>query len=200
MFSQTIAERRADLVWQQLGILLAGRLVFNTAFRVVYPLLPLLAVGLGVDLQTASLLVTVQVAASLLSPLGGLITDSYGERATLLVGLALFTAGAVLCALAGAFWPFLAGYALVGLGTALYMPAVQTYASNRSAYSARGRVLGGSLRENIAAGGSGDPRGWKSVPPATGSRRPCSISSPRGFPGPLCSTPSAARAPAGSVR
>jgi predicted MFS family arabinose efflux permease len=109
---------------------------------VVYPLLPLLALGLGVALQTASLLVTVQVAASLLSPLGGVITDRYGERATLLVGLVFFTAGAAGCALATAFWPFLMGYGLIGLGTALYMPAVQTYASNRSAYSQRGRVLG----------------------------------------------------------
>jgi predicted MFS family arabinose efflux permease len=141
MVAETI-ERRAELGLQQLGILLAGRLVFNTAFRVVYPLLPLLAVGLGVHLQTASLLVTVQVAASLLSPVGGVITDRYGERATLLVGLTLFTVGAAGCALATSFWPFMAGYGLIGLGTSVYMPAVQTYASNRSTYSQRGRVLG----------------------------------------------------------
>lgn len=143
MVSQTqTAARAADLGWRQLGILLAGRLIFNSAFRMVYPLLPLLAVGLGVDLRTASLLVTVQVTASLLSPLGGTITDRLGERATLLAGLVAFTLGAVGCALAAGFWPFMAGYALIGLGTALYMPAVQTYASNRSDYSQRGRVLG----------------------------------------------------------
>jgi predicted MFS family arabinose efflux permease len=143
MLSQTrTAGRTATLAWRQLAILLAGRLVFHSAFRVVYPLLPLLAAGLGVDLRTASLLVTVQVSTSLLSPLGGLITDRYGERATLLTGLCLFTLGAVGCALARGFGPFLAGYGLIGLGTALYMPAVQTYASNRSDYSQRGRVLG----------------------------------------------------------
>lgn len=132
----------AELGWRQLSILLAGRLAFNTAFRMVYPLLPFLALGLGVTLQTASLLVTVQVAALLLSPLGGTITDRFGERATLLAGLACFTLGAAGCALATSFWPFLAGYGLIGLGTALFMPAVQTYASNRSPYSRRGRVLG----------------------------------------------------------
>jgi predicted MFS family arabinose efflux permease len=143
MFSQTrTAGRPTALAWRQLAILLMGRLVFHTAFRVVYPLLPLLALGLGVSLRTASLLVTVQVSASLLSPLGGLITDRYGEHAPLLAGLGLFTLGAVGCALARSFGPFLAGYGLIGLGTALYMPAVQTYASNRSDYSQRGRVLG----------------------------------------------------------
>jgi predicted MFS family arabinose efflux permease len=142
MVSQTKAAPAATLGWRQLATLLAGRLVFNTAFRAVYPLLPLLAAGLGVDLRTASLLVTVQVAASLLSPLGGAITDRFGERATLLAGLGFFALGAAGCALAQSFGPFLAGYGLIGLGTALYMPAVQTYASNRSAYGERGRVLG----------------------------------------------------------
>ncbi|MFV9503183.1 MAG: MFS transporter [Oscillochloridaceae bacterium umkhey_bin13] len=136
------AERAQELAWQELAVLLGGRLVFNTAFRVVYPLLPLLAVGLGVSLQTASLLVTMQVAATLLSPLGGQITDRFGERTTLLLGIGLLVLGAVGCALADGMGLFLVGYALIGLGTALYMPAVQTYASNRSAYAQRGRILG----------------------------------------------------------
>lgn len=128
--------------WRELWVLLGGRLVFNTAFRLVYPLLAFLAAGFEVSLQRASLLVTVQVAATLLSPLGGQLADARGERAVLATGLGLLTAGAAVCALAPSFWPFLGGYALIGLGTALFMPAVQAYASNRSAYGERGRVLG----------------------------------------------------------
>lgn len=141
MVASTV-EQGTTLHWRELVVLLVGRLVFNTAFRVLYPLLPLLAVGMGVSLATVSLLVTVQVAATLLSPLGGQITDRFGERTTLLVGLALLVLGATGCALARSLPLFMAGYALIGLGTALYMPAVQTYASNRSAYSERGRILG----------------------------------------------------------
>jgi len=126
----------------QLGILLAGKLTFNSAFRVVYPLLAALALLFGVPLATASLLVTVQVAAALLSPLGGALSDARGERTTMCWGLALFCAGALVCALSSAFVPFLLGYALIGLGTALYNPAVQAYASARTPYSQRGRVLG----------------------------------------------------------
>jgi predicted MFS family arabinose efflux permease len=126
----------------QLLILLLGRLVFNTAFRVVYPLLPVLAGGFEVGLGTASLLVTVQVAANLLSPLGGLLSDARGERFTMIVGLLIFCCGAAICALTTAFGLFLVGYGLVGLATALYMPAVHAYASARSDYSQRGRVLG----------------------------------------------------------
>lgn len=137
-----VIKRETGLSWRELAILLGGRLVFNTGFRLLYPLLAFLSVGFGVSLQTASLLVTVQVAATLLSPLGGAFSDARGERAALIGGLALFCAGAVVCALAPSFWPFLAGYALIGLATALFMPAVQSYASNRSDYSQRGRVLG----------------------------------------------------------
>jgi len=137
-----VIKREAGLSWRELAILLGGRLVFNTGFRLLYPLLAFLSVGFGVSLQTASLLVTVQVAATLLSPLGGAFSDARGERAALVGGLLLFCVGAVVCALATSFWPFLAGYALIGLATALFMPAVQAYASNRSDYSQRGRVLG----------------------------------------------------------
>jgi predicted MFS family arabinose efflux permease len=130
------------LAWQQLAILLSGRLLINTAFRMVYPLLVFLAAGLQVDLRTAGLLVTLQVAATLLSPLGGTLADTYGDRAVILGGLVCFCSGSLICALAGSFWPFMFGYVLIGLATALYNPSVQAYASARSDYARRGRILG----------------------------------------------------------
>src|SRR5262249_31577935 len=38
--------------------------------------------------------------------------------------------------------PFLLGYSVIGLGTTLYYPADQAYASARTAYTRRGRILG----------------------------------------------------------
>ncbi len=140
--SGSTAQPEMELGWQELAVLIGARLVLNTAFRVVYPLLPVLAAALGVSLEQVSLLVTVQVGATLLSPLGGLITDRYGDRVTLLAGLSIFTLGATICAPATSLSVFLLGYSLIGLGTALFMPAMQTYASNRSTYGQRGRVLG----------------------------------------------------------
>jgi predicted MFS family arabinose efflux permease len=132
----------APLTWRQLTLLLAGRLTLNTAFRIVYPLLAFLATGLHVDLSTASLLVTAQVAATLISPLGGRLSDVYGERITMIGGLLLFCAGAAVCAVADVFVPFMLGYGLIGFGTALYHPAAQAYASARTRYARRGQVLG----------------------------------------------------------
>lgn len=126
----------------QLALLIAGRLTINTAFRVVYALLTFLAVSFGVDITTVSLLITMQVAATLLSPLGGTLADTRGERFTMLLGLSVFVVGAGICMLASSFGLFLAGYGLIGLGMALFQPAVQAYASMRTPYARRGWVLG----------------------------------------------------------
>lgn len=126
----------------QILVLLLGRFVFNTGFRVIYPLLPLLAHGLQVSLSMVSLLVTVQVGATMLSPLGGMLADRYGERRSMLLGLALFSVGAAICGLASEFGMFMLGYTLIGMATALYMSPAQAYASARSAYSERARILG----------------------------------------------------------
>ncbi|MFP4439959.1 MAG: MFS transporter [Chloroflexaceae bacterium] len=135
-------ETTAPLTWRQIIPMVLGRLTCNTAFRMIYPLLTFLAAGLAVDLQTASLLVTVQVGATLISPLGGILSDARGERTTMIWGLIVFSSGTLICALARQFWPFLLGYGLIGFGTALYLPALQAYASARTSYARRGRVLG----------------------------------------------------------
>jgi DHA1 family inner membrane transport protein len=132
----------APLSGRQLVLLFAGRLAVHTAFRLVYPLLAFLAAGLAVDLRAASLLITVQVAATLISPLGGRLADNYGELVVMRGGLTLFCLGAGICALVHSFAPFLLGYSLIGLGTTFYNPAGQAYASARTAYARRGQVLG----------------------------------------------------------
>ncbi len=141
MTTQAI-DQTPGLGWGALLALLGGRFVINTAFRIVYPLLALLATKLAVDLRTASLLITMQVGVTLLSPLGGRLADLRGDRFAMLAGLAIFCVGAVVCALANSFGLFLLGYSVIGFGSTLYMPAVQLYASARSDYAQRGRVLG----------------------------------------------------------
>jgi predicted MFS family arabinose efflux permease len=126
----------------QLAAVTLGRLALNVAYRIVYPLQPFLALHLHVDLRTVSALVTVQVLASNASPLGGTLADTRGERAIMSAGLSLFCVGAALCALSASFGGFLAGYALVGLATALYQPAAQAYLSARTSYGRRGQALG----------------------------------------------------------
>ena len=126
----------------QLAIITASRLVINVAYRILYPLLPFLSGYLNVDLQTVSILVTVQVITALASPLGGILIDTRGERNIMAGGLVLFCLGTALCALSSTFAFFLVGYALVGLSVTLYQPAAQAYLSKRTSYERRGFALG----------------------------------------------------------
>jgi MFS transporter, DHA1 family, inner membrane transport protein len=126
----------------QLALVTLGRLALTTAYRILYPLQPFLVLHLNVDLRTVTLLVTTQVFASLISPLGGALTDTRGERTIMAWALGLFCVGSALCALSATFGVFLVGYALIGLAIALYQPAAQAYLSARTQYARRGRALG----------------------------------------------------------
>ena len=136
------ASRDANLTTTQLIIVTGGRLALVAAFRIIYPLQPFLTGELGIDLRTVSALITVQLAASMLSPIGGALADTRGERTTMSGGLALFASGTLLCALSPSFLAFLIGYVLVGLAVALYQPAGQAYLAARTPYTRRGWALG----------------------------------------------------------
>ncbi|MCX6014987.1 MAG: MFS transporter [Chloroflexales bacterium] len=123
-------------------VVTAGRLASTTAFRIVYPLLPFLSHRFDISLQQGATLIAIQTAASLASPIGGALSDRFGERKAMLIALTLFITGAFSCSFASGFMAFLVGYLLIGLATTLYLPSGQAYLSARSPYEQRARVLG----------------------------------------------------------
>ncbi len=127
---------------RDLAIITIARLSLTTAFRILYPLLPLLAQQFNTSLPIVSALVTVQLLASLASLFGGTLADRRGARWTMQLGLVLLCIGALVCAVAGSFAVFFIGYILIGLAMALYLPAAQSSISARTSYAQRGRALG----------------------------------------------------------
>ncbi|MBU6334176.1 MAG: MFS transporter [Chloroflexi bacterium] len=130
------------LTSRELAIVTVARLVLTVAFRVLYPLLPFLGDHLRVDLALVSTLVTIQLLASLLSPVAGMLADAYGERPLMLAGLLMYVAGTLVCALDLGFTGYLVGYIGVGIALALFQPPSTAYLSARSSYARRGRVIG----------------------------------------------------------
>jgi predicted MFS family arabinose efflux permease len=132
--------------------LLFLKLVANTAFRFVYPFLPAIARGLGIDLTQAGALVSVRWASSLATPavmsFAGRVP---GSRRLLIVGLIVFSAGSIVTAWTGVFAGALIGFALLGLAKPMIDISGQVYVSERVAYEQRARYLG--IMEIAWAGG-----------------------------------------------
>ncbi len=132
---------RADAP-RTLAVMLIARTVINIPMRIVYPFLPAISRGLGVPLETASLLFAVRGLISAIGPLYGYLADRYGHRRMMLVGLTAMVGGAALIAASPAFGWALAGFALLGFSKASFDPAMQAYVGNTVPYERRGRVMG----------------------------------------------------------
>jgi DHA1 family inner membrane transport protein len=126
----------------QLGAATLARVLLNTARRFAYPFAPALSRGLGVPLTSVSSLLAVNQATGLLSPPFGLLSDRWGHRRLMLVGLAMLIVGL----LAGGAWPVygmvMLALALAGLGKSVFDPALQAYVGERVPYQRRGMAIG----------------------------------------------------------
>ena len=124
------------------GIILLSRLALNMQMRVIYPFLPAISRGLGVPLQTTSLILTARAVANLSSPLFGALSDRFGRRALMVTGLLILTSGTLLVALAPSFGAVVAAVAFLSLSKAVYDPAVLAYLGDAVPYERRGRMMG----------------------------------------------------------
>jgi predicted MFS family arabinose efflux permease len=117
------------------------RIVMSTAYRMVYPFLPVFARGLGVDLNALSLALSARSLVGMFGPFFAGFSDSRGRRAGMVLGLLIFTAGAALMVI----WP---GYLALTLalifmlfGNLIIVPSMHAVVSDQVPYERRGLVL-----------------------------------------------------------
>jgi len=107
----------------------------------VYPYVNVFAKGLGIDVKTLSLAITVRAAMGIGGPFLGFIADKRGRKFGMMVGLLMFTIGTSLMV----FWPSVVSFyfslSLTFLGNLVFIPAMQAYLGDRIAYRQRGRAL-----------------------------------------------------------
>lgn len=125
----------------QIAFIVASRTALNTAYRMVYPFLPVFARGLGVDLKTMSLALSARAASGALGPLLAPLTDKHGRKFGLSVGFGLFTAGALVAFFGPGFAAFTAALVLMTLGKYVFDPAVLAHLGDLIPYERRGRAL-----------------------------------------------------------
>jgi predicted MFS family arabinose efflux permease len=117
------------------------RTVINTGYRMVYPFLPAIARGLGVNLQVAALAVTARSSLGLLGPVLGSSADSRGRKVSMLAGLGLLASGLLLIGV----WPtvpaLFIGMLFVGAGKIMFDSAMYAYVGDRVVYQQRGLAI-----------------------------------------------------------
>jgi MFS transporter, DHA1 family, inner membrane transport protein len=131
----------AERLRAQLAFAVGARSVSNTAYRMVYPFLPVFARAFGVDLATMSLALSARSASGALGPLIAPFTDRRGRRFGLSLGLGLFTSGAFLAFVGPGFEVFAAALFLMTVGKYVIDPSVLAHLSDLVPYARRGRAL-----------------------------------------------------------
>lgn len=114
----------------------------QTITRMIYPFLAVFARGMGVDIKAITSALGISMLTSLLGPVLSQITDRYGRRTGILLGLAIFTASTTLVVISPAFPAFAISLFLGNLAINLFLPAVFAFLSDNTSYSRRGLVMG----------------------------------------------------------
>ena len=117
------------------------RTVINSAYRLVYPFLPLFAAGMGLSLAQMGLAFSIRSVLGAVSPFVASIADTYGRKKGMLLGLFLFWVGCLASVIKPDFLGFVIGSSLVVIGNGVFIPSMQSYLGDRVPYENRGRVL-----------------------------------------------------------
>ncbi len=118
----------------------AARLTINVSQRMVYPFLSVFARGMQLSVQEVGQLLALRFAAGLLSPFFGPLSDRYGRRSMMVVGLILLAVGSLL-ALFPAVIPIAFGFLLMGLAKAIFDPSLYAYLGDKVPYDRRAKVI-----------------------------------------------------------
>ena len=118
------------------------RALINTGYRMVYPFLPTLARGLGVDVATVALAVTARSSLGFFGPAFGALADRWGRRVAMLFGLGVVVTSLLLISLLPVYAALLVGLLLLSAGKIVFDSTLQAYLGDRVHYARRGQAIG----------------------------------------------------------
>lgn len=126
-----------------LTILLATMLLVNVGFGVIMPVLPYYAEHLGASATTLGLLsATYATLQFLFAPFWGQLSDRYGRKPILLVGLVGFSASFLVFGLANRLWMLFLARAIGGIISSAALPAGMAYVSDSTHPDSRAYGMG----------------------------------------------------------
>ncbi len=129
-------------LYLQLSLFLLIRTIMNSGFRMVYPFIPFIARSLGVTEADVTWGITARSALGLVSPFIGSVSDSWGRKRTMMVGLFIFIGSMFLVFLSPTYPALIASLMLTSLSKILFDTSVYAYVGDRVDYRQRGLAAG----------------------------------------------------------
>ena len=128
--------------FRRLAVLIAVNFVDMIGFMIVLPLLPFYALDLDASPEMIGwLIASFSIAQLVAAPLWGRVSDRYGRRPALLIGLTASAVAYVVFGFAGSFWLLLLSRLVQGAGGGTTGVA-QAYVADTTAPADRARALG----------------------------------------------------------
>ena len=136
------SRKSRSIFTRQIIVITFFRLLLNTTRRFVYPFAPALSRELGVSLADVTSIIAASQFTSLFGMFSGPVADRFGYRGMMRAGLAVLSAGMLLCGLVPTYWPVFVGLVLASFGKTIFDPAIQAYIGHYVPYERRGRAIG----------------------------------------------------------
>ena len=124
------------------SIAMSTRAVHDIAMRMVYPFLPDFAAGLGISIEQMGGLIALRNGMGLIAPAFGALSDRVGHRRSAMLGLVVLGLGLLITGIASGLGLAAIGFILTGIGSAIFIPTLLAYVSDRVPFARRGRVTG----------------------------------------------------------
>ncbi len=139
---QTAPTRTTTNLFGQIAVATLCRLVLNTARRFVYPFAPALSRGMGVPVAAITSLIAINQAASLLALPFGPLSDRWGHRTIMLLGVGMAATGLLLAGIFPVYGLLAVALFTTGLGKSIFDPALHAYLGQYIPYEKRGLSVG----------------------------------------------------------
>jgi len=126
----------------QIATLTLSRIMLNTSFRMMFPLLPVFARAVDTPITAIAGILTLVQLLGLTAPFIGMIAERRGRRVIILGGMASFSAGMLAVFVLPNIYGLAAALLIGAFGKMAFDPAVQAYVGDRVPYERRGLYLG----------------------------------------------------------
>ncbi len=125
------------------GILYIGLIAAMMGYGIAMPVLPFYITGMGgTGIHYGLLIACYGIMQLLFAPVWGSLSDAWGRKPVLLLGMAGLSAAMVLLALSTELWMLYAAQLLSGTLSSAMLPASQAYISDSTSSSERAGAMG----------------------------------------------------------